>query len=195
MGKHLRQGDEPPAILRPALDDWQIVKIGVLYDFLRRGDHNITRSRSKKSSHHRRVFDECFCRRRNGLFKKRNELFAKCVRLFIERKFNTPFARQRVNDEGIFGTLYFFKQDRGFLFLQRAGGNLGDFKNGVDFNADAVEFTVFFEVVDKFTKGSKTHTSYSSSSFRQPFDFRSPMTPRSLSVKAATYSSTVFGTK
>ena len=89
------------------------------------------------------MFDECFCRRRNGLFKKRNELFAKCVRLFIERKFNTPFARQRVNDEGIFGTLYFFKQDRGFLFLQRAGGNLGDFENGVDFNADAVEFTVF----------------------------------------------------
>ena len=43
MGEHLRQSDEPPAILRPALDDRQVVQVGILDDFLGRSDHDVAR--------------------------------------------------------------------------------------------------------------------------------------------------------
>ena len=193
--KYLRQSDEPPAVLRPALDNRQIVEIRFLDNILRRSNHDISRPRRKKSSHHRMMFKQCSRSRGHSSFKKRNELFAERVRMVTECKFNTALARQRVDDKGISCTLHSFKQECWFLSFQRAGCDLGNFENGVDFYTDAVEFAVFFEVVDKFTKGSKTHTSYSNSSFRQPFDSRSPITPRSLLVKAATYSWTVFRTK
>ena len=51
-----------------------------------------------------------------ALFEKRNELLTEASGCFAERKLDPAFARQRVDDEGIFRPLYFFEQQRGLSF-------------------------------------------------------------------------------
>ncbi len=77
--------------------------------------------------------------------------------MLLQRKLTSLLTCQCIDDERKLRAFDILKEERRSLFFNGPCCDLGDFKVGVDFVLDAMEFTDGFKIAGKVAKSGKMH--------------------------------------
>ena len=153
---HQRPGDESPGILRPALQDGKFEKRESFpgESLLCTGRTSPFFGKNEPSS---ASFGSILilsskpcgaCMSRNPRMRSATS----STRSTSSARLHAPLAAQHIDQQGKLGALGPLKQQRRPAGARHALGDLGDLQYRIDFRADALEFSLFFQSRDEFAQ-------------------------------------------